>query len=326
MKPVHPNPVCRRRLLSGLVVIAGSLGLPSSVVMAAQALSSAEPAGQGFRVRHTQGELSLPARPQRVAVFDISVLDILNALGVDAVIGVSGDIFPDYLKQYAGASYRKLGSFFEPDFEALNAAKPDLIITGGRSSAKYEQLAKMGPTIDLHVEQERQTESVYANTRLLGRLFGKEAEAERLIAKQQAAIETLRAKSAQGGKGLIVLVTGGRISAYGPGSRFGVLHDEYGVPPATTQLKVSNHGEAIGSEFILKTNPDWLFVIDRDAAIGRQGAAAQVLDNPLVKQTTAARKQQIVYLNPVNWYLIGAGIQSMQAQIEQLIQAYDGAQ
>lgn len=48
------------------------------------------------------------------------------------------------------------------------------------------------------------------------------------------------------------------MSTYGPGSRFGVLHDDYGTVPAAEDLKPgksSNHGQAISFEFILETNP-----------------------------------------------------------------------
>ena len=49
-----------------------------------------------------------------------------------------------------------------------------------------------------------------------------------------------------------------------------------------------NHGQPVTFEYIKKTNPDWLFVLDRSAAIGEEGKAAKdVLDNPLVAETTA---------------------------------------
>ena len=49
-----------------------------------------------------------------------------------------------------------------------------------------------------------------------------------------------------------------------------------------------NHGQPVTFEYIKKTNPDWLFVLDRSAAIGEEGKAAKdVLDNPLVAEMTA---------------------------------------
>ncbi len=101
----------------------------------------------------------------------------------------------------------------------------------------------------------------------------------------------MKEKAANKGTGLLILTSGGKISAYGPGSRFGVLHDSFGVKPAAPDLSIGNHGQPVSSEFILETNPDWLFVIDRDAAIGREGnSAKQVLDNELVRQTNAWKR------------------------------------
>jgi iron complex transport system substrate-binding protein len=115
------------------------------------------------------------------------------------------------------------------------------------------------------------------------------------------------------------------MSAYGPGSRFGAIHSDFGVPTAAEGLDTSRHGEAIGSEFIRERNPDWLFVIDRDAAIGQGDAARRLLDNPLVRQTNAWKQNQVVYLDPVAWYVVGSGIQSTQAMVDEIARAYDAA-
>lgn len=273
-------------------------------------------------VKHAQGETAIPEHPQKVAVFDLNALDTLDALGVD-IMAVAGQSFPDYLQKYADKKYLNLGTLFEPNYEAVNAAQPDLIIVGSRSSAKYKNLSGIAPTIDMPTDNSQPMKSSLANAQLLGRIFDKEAQAQALSEELTQAAEQLRAKTADRGKGLIVLVTGGKLSAYGPGSRFGMLHTDFGVPAAAPDLTISLHGEAISSEFILKTNPDWLFVIDRDVAIGDSGAARQVLDNPLVHQTTAWQKDQVVYLNPANWYLIGEGPQAIRAMIRQVDESYD---
>jgi iron complex transport system substrate-binding protein len=274
------------------------------------------------KVTHLKGETVVPAQPKSVLVFDLASLDTLQALGVD-VKGVPGSKFPPALAKFGDAKYTKIGTLFEPDMEAVNAAKPDLIIIGGRSSAKYADLAKVAPTIDMTVDAKNYLPSVYKNAETLGRIFGKEAQAAALVAKVQTSIKDLQQKASGAGKGLVVLTTGGKMSAYGPGSRFGVVHDGFGITPAQPKLTTTNHGQAVSFEFLLQTNPDWLFVIDRDAAIGREGTSAQkLLDNELVRQTTAWKKQQVVYLNAANWYSLGgAGISALQANVDQIASA-----
>ncbi len=277
-------------------------------------------------VKHAQGETTVATNPEKIVVFDFATLDNLDRLGVK-IIGVPGSIaFPEYLKKYDGADYTKVGTLFEPDYEAVNAAEPDLIIVGGRSAAKYGELAKIAPTIDLTVPAKEFISGTEANIEKLGQIFGKETEAKAEVDKLNSELAALKEKTKGKGKGLMILTSGGKISAYGPGSRFGVLHDSFGVEPAAPDLSVGNHGQPVSSEFILETNPDWLFVLDRDAAIGREGTSAkQLLDNELVRQTNAWKNDQVVYLNAQNWYLVGGGLGALHNTIQQLSAAFDKA-
>nr|WP_119681766.1 siderophore ABC transporter substrate-binding protein [Indioceanicola profundi] len=274
-----------------------------------------------MEVRHAQGTTSVPHNPQRVVVFDLASLDTLDALGIE-VDGVPGGVLPDDLSEYAADGIPKVGTVFEPDYEAVNALEPDLIIVGGRSAAKYQDLSRIAPTIDLTIDTADYLADVAKNVELLGGIFDKEKEAESRLAALRQSVEGLRAATSKIGNGLLVLTTGTKMSAYGPGSRFGILHGTFGVTPAIKDLQVSQHGQSISSEFILQTNPDWLFVIDRDAAIGRGGAAKTVLDNELVTQAKAWKEDQVVYLDPVNWYLVGGGLRSVQNMVDQLAQAF----
>ena len=111
-----------------------------------------------------------------------------------------------------------------------------------------------------------------------------------------------------------------------PGSRFGVIHDAFGVKPAAAGLSVSNHGQAISYEFIAQTDPDWLFVIDRDAAIGREGSPARsMLDNALIRPTKAWKNGRVVYLNNYNWYLLGGAGGCHAAGVDEVARALAGA-
>lgn len=276
---------------------------------------------QTIAVQHSQGTTQIPVDPKKVVTFDLGALDILDALGIP-VAGVPKTALPPSLAKYAQNSFEKIGTLFEPDYETVNAVSSDLIIVGDRSRGKYADLSKIAPTLDLSIEQKDYLGSVIANTRLVGRIFGKQAEAERLIGEVEQSVAKLKPVGTSAGTGLIVLTTGGKMSAYGPGSRFGLIHDALGFKPALENLAATTHGQAISAELVLKANPDWLFVLDRDGAVGQGGGAAQrVLDNELIAQTTAWKKGRIVYLDPMNWYLVGGGIQSLQANIDQIAKA-----
>jgi iron complex transport system substrate-binding protein len=300
----------RPGVLAAFVAGAFTLGALSAVAQA-----------QDLKVQHAKGETTVPSKPKKVLAFDLATLDTLSTLGVE-VAGVPAARFPEYLAKYGSDKYEKVGTLFEPNYEAVNAAEPDLIIVGGRSSAKYADLAKIAPTIDMTIDPKDFVGSVKRNVQLLAQIFDKKAEANAQLARLDQSIAGLKGEAAKAGKGLLVLTTGGKMSAYGPGSRFGHLHTEFGIVPAVEGLATTNHGQAVNAEFILKTNPDWLFVIDRDVATGQNGGAAKkVLDNDLVAQTKAWKNNQIVYLDPTNWYLIGGGLTAMQASADQIAKA-----
>lgn len=274
-------------------------------------------------VKHARGETNVPANPTKTIVMDMAVLDTMHALGVDVSGVPTVAKLPPQLAQYADERYLKVGSLFEPNYEVIHAAQPQLIFVAGRSAPKYDELSKLAPTIDLTANPRDLVGSVTRNTETLAAIYGKEAEAKQQLDALRASISALQGQAATAGTALIVLTTGGKMSAYGPGSRFGVIHDAFGIKPASKDLNVSNHGQAVSFEFIAEMDPDWLFVIDRDAAIGREGVSAQrMLDNELMRPTKAWKNKRVVYLNGFNWYLLGsAGLTAMQQNVDDIAAA-----
>lgn len=286
------------------------------------AMTSQPVSAEPIVVKHTQGEAILPTIPKRIVVLDFASLETLDAIGVD-VVGVVNTLMPDHLAKYRGDGYAKIGTLFEPDYEAINAVRPDLIIISGRSAPKYAELSKIAPTIDLQTDDKDHLASSIASARTLGHIFGKDAEIDALVAKLETSIAAVRKQATGIGRGLIILTTGGKMSAYGPQSRFGALHRDLGILPAVEGLDTAIHGQGVSFELIWKSNPEWLFVVDRDIAVGKSGQpASQLLDNPLVTKTTAWQQGQVVYLDPVRWYLVGGGIVSLQASVDQIANAF----
>ncbi len=269
-------------------------------------------------VAHAQGETAVPADPQRVVVFDVGVLSTLDSLGVE-VAGVPEATYPESLSQYSGAEYAKVGSLFEPDYEAVNALEPDLIIVGGRSAAVYPELAEIAPTIDMTVDNQDFLASFAERTTTLGEVFGEQAAvAERLAAVEQRATE-VRTAAADAGDALFVMTSAGELSAYGPETRFGLVYEELGLTPADDGLTAADHGDAISFEYLAENDPDVLLVLDRDAAIGESGqAAAQVLDNELVRGTTAWQQDDVHYLDSTVWYIAPNGLPSVEQMVEEV--------
>lgn len=282
-------------------------------------LAAAPTLAADITVAHAQGETTLQQNPETVLVLDVAALDILDALGVEAD-GVPGSNLPAYLGKFAADSYAKVGTLFEPDYEAVNAAEPDLVIIGGRSASAYPQLASMAPTIDMTLGKGPYFTEVKENIETLGRIFGKEAEAAALVAELDGKVAALKAAAGDAGTAMVLVTNAGAVGVYGPASRVGWLHTEIGFKPVAENIDDRFHGgDAVSFEYILEANPDWIFVVDRDAGVGQAGnAAAQVLDNELVAQTTAWKEGNVVYLDPTSAYIVLGGYTSLTTLIDQI--------
>jgi iron complex transport system substrate-binding protein len=280
---------------------------------------------QQVTVSHVQGETTVDVAPEKVFSYDFASIDTLHSLGVDVdgAPPLAGDA-PEWLP----ADLINIGTLFEPDYEVVNAEQPDLVIVAARSAAAYPELSGMAPTIDLTFGGTF-IDDLARNTRTLGTIFGKEAEAEAALAEIQAKVDALRQRVAERGDGLVLMVSGGSLSVLAPvgatGGRGQLLYQTLGLTPALPDVQAATHGEPVSFEFLLEHDPAWLFVIDRDAAIGTEGAqpAAQVLDNEIMHRTAAWQQEQIVYLDPFNWYIItGAGLNSANQMLDQISAAY----
>lgn len=269
-------------------------------------------------IKHQLGETPVKVNPEKVVVFDFGVLDTLDKLGVE-VTGVPQANIPEYLSKFEDSKYENVGSLKEPDFEKISEIEPELIIISGRQQEAYEELSEIAPTIFMGVDTSKYMESFEENTKTLGEIFGKEEEAEKELASIKESIDALNEKAtASESNGLIVLANEGNLSAYGPASRFGIIHDVFGVKPADEKIEVSTHGQSVSPEYIVEKNPDYLFVIDRGAAVEGESSAKQVIENELVKKTKAYENDNIVYLNPDYWYLSGGGLVSVAEMVKEI--------
>jgi|SRR5690625_3824154 len=274
--------------------------------------------GDIIKITHELGESSVQKNPEKIIVFDFGALDTLDKLGIE-VTGVPQGNIPAYLDKYSSNDYENVGSLKEPDFEKIAEIDPDLIIISGRQSTLYDQLEELGPTVYIGIDTTRYMDSFKENLNIIGEIFDKTAEIEEEINTIEQSIETLQEKaSKQNKKGLIILANDNKISAYGPNSRFGIIHDVFGIPAVDENIEASTHGQNVSFEYIRETDPDLLYVIDRTAAVGGETSAESLVENKLSESTKAYQNDQIYYLNPDYWYLSGGGLASVVAMIDEI--------
>jgi len=271
---------------------------------------------------HDLGTVAVPKNPERIVVLDYSELEDLDYIGAK-VVGIPKSGIPSHLKKYEeDSSIEDLGNVVEINIEKINELQPDLIIIGGRLRESYPQLSKIAPTILTEWDSKDHLKALKKNLDDLGEIFNKKEELNKAYNEVVAKGNRIKAEAEKSDKkALVVLHNKGKMSAYGSGSRFGLIHDVLGVKEAASNLGVHLHGSSVSNEFVMEKNPDILFVVDRSDAIGDKGLNKNDFENPLIKSTNAYKNGKIVYLNSSIWYLSGGGITSINMMMDEIEKA-----
>jgi len=274
-------------------------------------------------ITHELGQTDVPKNPENIVVFDFGMLDTLDYLDIH-ITGVPQTNIPSYLEKYSSEDYENIGSLKEPDFEKISKIDPDLIIISGRQSEMYDELSKLGPVVYLGVDHTRYIDSFKENLEKIGKIFDVEDKIEDELNKIDDSISTLNEKAKKSNSNsLIILANDDKISAYGSGSRFGLIHDVFGIPAIDKNIEASTYGMNVSFEYVKEKDPDILYVIDRSAAIGEEPAAKNIVENSLMKDTKAFQNDKIIYLNADYWYLSGGGLVSMTKMIDEIDASID---
>ena len=267
-------------------------------------------------------ELEVPYDPQRIAILDMPSLDILDRLGLgDRVVG-SATTTLEYLQAYVpGDTIANLGTIKEADLEAVMACEPDVIFIGGRLSASYDALSEIAPVVYLSTDSEiGVVESVRNNAATIASMFGLEAQVDELMAGFDARIEALAA-FAEGKNAIVGLCTSGSFNILGSDGRCSIISVEIGFDNLGDGDVTATHGNESSFELVVELDPDYMFVLDRDAAIGTDGAqlAKEIVENELVMDTDVYKDGHIVYLeNPTVWYTAEGGITALDIMLNDL--------
>ena len=216
-----------------------------------------------------------------------------------------------------------LGTIKEADLEAVMACEPDLIFIGGRLASSYQALSEIAPVVYLSTDtQLGVVESVRRNASTVASLFGLEARAEELLSGFDARIQTL-SEFAAGKTAIIGMCTSGSFNVLGDDGRCSLIGREVGFTNVGVDeaAATSTHGNEASFEFVLQQNPEYLFVLDKDAAIAAEGAklAQDIVENELVMGTQAYQDGHIVYLaHPAVWYTAEGGITALDWMLQDL--------
>ena len=259
------------------------------------------------------GTVTVPIKPKTVVALDNRTFETLADWGIEIAAGPK-PVMPEGLVYKTDDSVLDVGSHNEPNLEVIAAVDPDLVIVGQRFAGRYEDIKALVPNaavinlnFDVSVDAEKPGENFvngFKNSTLaLGQIFDKNAEAEKLVADFEASIEKLDAAYDETETIMTLIVSGGNVRFSAPlsGRVWGPMYEIFGW---TSSLYIdgtsSDHqGDDISVEAIAQSNPDWIFVLDRDAmnssAEGYVPAYDIIAAAPALGNITAVTEKQMVF-------------------------------
>lgn len=258
-------------------------------------------AAETVSIASNLGQVDVQLQPERVAVLDNTAMETLLAWDITPVAIPTQLVSPDRFAAWVDdEAIADVGTHREPDFEALAEADPDLIIGGYRFGEYQDDLAAIAPTIDIAGDEEHEggwVESLRAQTTTLGQIFDREDEAAAIVAELDAAVDAATT-AAEGRSVFLGIVNGGKLD--NGAERLSRMSEPIGMTDVFSGDAGDIHQDSgLAPETIAQADPEWVIVLDRDAAAGADDAqpARQVIEaNPALAGTPFVQDGHIIYL------------------------------
>ncbi|WP_313810495.1 ABC transporter substrate-binding protein [Glutamicibacter sp.] len=297
--------------------------------------SASENTGETVTITDNEGEKSVPASPQSVVATDNRTFETLYDWGVDLKAGAVS-LMPETIGYTQDKDVVDLGSHREPNLEAVVEVNPDLIINGQRFTQHADKLKELSPNATLVNLDPREgqpfDEELERQTTVLGEVFNKKDEAAKLVADFEAAKKRVTDAYDTEDTVMGLIASGGKFgySAPNTGRTVGPMFEFLGLTPAldVPEASTDHEGDDVSVEAIAKSNPDWIIVMDRDAAVAADEEgykpAKELLENSeALKNVTAAKEGQVLVM-PSDTYT-NEGIQTYTEFLNQFADALQAA-
>lgn len=308
-----------------------------AISFSAVAFMSTQTALAAEEIVWKEQKITLQAEPKKIAVYDLSALDILNKLGVKADL-VPKTNYPHDLNGYNQESVTKAGTLFEPDVALLKTQNPELIIVGRRSAKAGAELGDIAPVLDITENLSGDyMADLKARTEVLANIFGKQELAKKEFKRLEEKQAKLKAQT-QGKTALILFSNNGNFAPLAEGDRFGFVYGISGLtsvvpkreplPAGATPPQRPEPGtpEAIAAKekadarllAAVEQQPDYIFILDRGALNTHNYTAKdEAAKNPILSKATG----KVVVGDIDLWYLISTGLSTTGYLFDELLEA-----
>ena len=286
--------------------------LAASGLLAACGDADPAPTARTRRVPTTHGPVDIPAQPRRVvAMHDQLVAYAIASLGFDRLVAIAGRDANDpavAVRQFGDVpegfeGLEDVGTYSEPDVEAIARLDPDLIIGLPDEVDKlYAKLTRIAPTVVVGLEKGKRAR--FQRQRDLAAVVGVEPALDARLAEYASRLKTARAGRLRGLAGVSYTYlesygTGAEDnyvvrSAYSPGL---MVLEDLGLVPSSTTTSYTEEYVAVSPELFTKHDADVIFVgVPEETTLDRKIAG-------LLDTTHAGRNDRVFVVSRDIWSL-----------------------
>ncbi|HEU0173887.1 MAG TPA: ABC transporter substrate-binding protein [Blastocatellia bacterium] len=260
------------------------------------------PPGAGFPRALLDGsgsEVTIRARPIRIVSQTLGTDEILWAICQrERIVGVSKiGLEPKYSPIADELRTANVTPIF--DAEEILRLQPDLVFVASYSLAETVESLKVSGATVFRFANFDSIEAIQGNIRLVGQTIGEESNAEKLIERMNAELSAVKARIPAGTKPPRVLSFYPSGDTAGGDTSFDAIVRAAGAINVAAEKGLRGFPK-ISAEQVAEWQPD--FIIRGATPAKAAEARKQLLDNPVIGATEAARNGRIITLD--NRYLL----------------------
>ncbi|MBF4806003.1 MAG: ABC transporter substrate-binding protein [Pseudoleptotrichia goodfellowii] len=225
---------------------------------------------------------------KRIIVMDPAVVEMFYLLNSeDKIVGISklqrSKIWPEEKTE----KLESVGTFTNVSVEKVLSLKPDLVIASAFYVPQgFEEVLKSN-NIELKKVGANSIDEVFTNFQEIGKMLGKEKEAEKIISEKKEKLENIKKLETKEKKGVFIL-SSAPMRVFGKGT----------LPDSIMQLlniknisdNMPGNSPVLTPEFLIKENPDVILTLVKDPE-------EIVKANPQIKDVSAIKNRKFIVLD-----------------------------
>jgi iron complex transport system substrate-binding protein len=245
------------------------------------------------QIRHAGGSTDIARAPQRVVGLDARAVEVAVALGV-VPVGVASGIAGDPMLQQALAGVPTVGAGAEPDYEAIIALTPDLIL--GHDALDYGKLSAIAPTVF-----RTGTTATWRETfALFAQALGRETRTEEIVQAYEGRIRKLNAALPNPRPSIsLIRVRSSDVWYYQRANYTASILTDLGFPRPPAQNVDDIAARNMSLETLQQYAPADLILVAADANAG--GFTKDLLDGALWQSLDAVKKGNFLVVDAAWW-------------------------